>query len=84
MMTMLLRIKYNKNYPNLIYIRGIFDRKSLKIYLTNLKNSQIFSEIIELNFYNLEGGIYILKIMFIKFGDYNIAEQINILVEFKR
>jgi len=73
---------YNKEYPNLIYIRGIFDREKFKKVFTSLKNSQIFNEIIELHFLKLGRlDIYLKNKAHVKMGDYNIAKQVNILVE---
>jgi len=73
---------YNKNHSNLIYIKGIFDRDKFKKVFNSLKNSQIFSEIIELHFLKLgRWDIYLKNKIHVKMGNYNIAKQINILVE---
>ena len=73
---------YNKNYSNLIYIKGVFKREKFKKVFTNLKNSKIFSEITELHFLKLgRWDIYLKNKVHVKMGDYNIVKQIDILFE---
>jgi len=71
-----------KNHLNLIYISGDFNRDKFKKVFINLKNSKIFDDIIELHFLKIgRWNIYLKNEVYVKMGDYNIAKQINILVE---